>query len=328
MTAPAAVDAPLVLRLPQIRRALAGFDPIPAMEAAFRAYSEGQAVVPPPGELLFDQPPGDAHIKFGYVRSGEHFLVKVAAGFYENARQGLPSSTGLVLLFSRTTGLPAAVLLDEGWLTNLRTAAAGAVAAKYLAPRHVEAIGVIGTGVQARLQVELLAGVTTCRELVAWGRSQSGLSSYIADMTARGYRVGAARDAAEVAGRANLLVTATPSTAPLLRADSVRPGTHITAVGADSAEKNELEPAVLAKADLVVGDSLAQCRERGEIHRALAAGAIPPDKPIELGHIIIDPARGRCADAQITVVDLTGVAVQDIMIAEAVLRAIRDARPA
>lgn len=323
MTVPVPVAPPLVLGLPEIRRALAGFDPIPAMEAAFRAYSEGRAVVPSPGELLFDAPPGDAHIKFGYIRGGNCFLVKVAAGFYENARQGLPSSTGLVLLFSRMTGLPAAVLLDEGWLTNLRTAAAGAVAAKYLAPRHVEAIGVIGTGVQARLQVQLLAAVTACREIVAWGRSGTGLSSYIADMTAGGYRVSAAHDAADVARRANLLVTATPATAPLLRADSVRPGTHITAVGADSAEKNELEPAVLAKAGIVVGDSLAQCRTRGEIHRALAAGAISADKPIELGQVIIDPVKGRRADDQITVADLTGVAVQDIMIAEAVLQAVR-----
>lgn len=312
---------PRILRLQEIRRALGGYDPVPAMEAAFRAYSEGRAVVPSVGELLFDSPPGDAHIKYGYIRGGAHFVVKVAAGFYDNAKQGLPPFTGLLMLFSQQTGLPAAILLDEGWLTNLRTAAAGAVAARYLAPRKVQAIGVFGTGTQARLQVEQLQVVTDCRDLVVWGRSDAGLAAYRRDMMEKSYRVATTRDPDDVGRACNLIVTATPATAPLLLAGHVRPGTHITAVGSDASEKQELDPAILARADIVVADSLAQCRERGEIHQALKAGRIAADKPVELGRVIANPTLGRRSEDQITVADLTGLAVQDIMIAEAVLAA-------
>jgi ornithine cyclodeaminase len=312
---------PRILRLEEIRRALAGYDPLPAMEAAFRAYSEGRAVVPSVGELLFDSPPGDAHIKYGYIRGGAHFVVKVAAGFYDNAKHGLPPFTGLLMLFSQQTGLPAAILLDEGWLTNLRTAAAGAVVARYLAPRRVQAIGVFGTGTQARLQVEQLQAVTDCRDLVAWGRSEAGLAVYRRDMMEKGYRVATTRDADDVGRACNLIVTATPATAPLLLAAHVRPGTHITAVGSDTSDKQELDPAILDRADIVVADSLAQCRERGEIHQALRAGRIAANKPIELGRIIANPTLGRRSEDQITVADVTGLAVQDIMIAEAALAA-------
>jgi ornithine cyclodeaminase len=317
----APVDDPRILRLPEIRAALAGYDLLPAMEAAFRAYSEGRAVMPSVGELLFDDPPGDAHIKYGYIRGGAHFVVKVAAGFYDNAKLGLPPFTGLVLLFSQQNGLPAAILLDEGWLTNLRTAAAGAVAAKYLAPRNVEAIGIFGTGAQARLQPELLRTVTDCRVIVAWGRSDAGLAAYDRDMAAKGYRVTTTRDPAEVGRRCNLIITATPAKAPLLLTAYVRRGTHITAVGSDTSDKQELDPAILAAADIVVADSLSQCRERGEIHCALRAGVLAADKPIELGRLVADPRLGRRSDEQLTVADLTGLAVQDVMIAEAVLAA-------
>jgi ornithine cyclodeaminase len=314
-------DGPRILRLPEIRAALEGYDPLPAMEAAFRAYSEGRAVMPSVGELLFDDPPGDAHIKYGYIRGGAHFVVKVAAGFYDNAKLGLPPFSGVVMLFSRTTGLPAAVLLDEGWLTNLRTAAAGAVAAKYLAPPSVRAIGVFGTGTQARLQVQLLRSVTGCSEVVVWGRSAQGLHGYERDMTAKGYRVTTTRDPAEVGRRCNLIVMATPATAPLLMTTQIRRGTHITAVGSDTSDKQELDPAILAAADIVVADSLSQCRERGEIHQALKAGAIAASKPIEMGQVIARPGLGRRSEEQITVADLTGLAAQDIVIAEAALEA-------
>lgn len=316
-------DGPRILRLPEIRAALQSYDALPAMEEAFRAYSENRAVVPSVGELLFDDPPGDAHIKYGYIRGGAHFLVKVAAGFYDNAKLGLPPFTGLVLLFSRKTGLPVAILLDGGWLTNMRTAAAGAVVAKYLAPRPVRAIGVVGTGTQARLQPELLQRVTDCRELVVWGRSAAGVAAYERDMAAKGYRVTAVRDPAEIGRRCNLVITATPATAPLLMAADIRPGTHITAIGSDTSEKQELDSAILAAADVVVADSLSQCRARGEIHQALKAGAISAEKPVELGRIIADARHGRQSDDQITVADLTGLAVQDIMIAEAALQAAR-----
>lgn len=320
----AAADVgPLIVRLPALQRALVGFDPIPAIETAFRAASEGSAVAPPGGELLFDDPAGDAHIKFGYLPSSSFFVVKVIAGYCDNASHGLPSLGGLVMLFNRSTGQPVAILLDDGWLTNLRTAAAGAVAARYLAPRQIRAIGVLGTGVQARMQVDLLQHVTPCRDLIAWGRNKENLAHYAAEMTGKGYRVVAADNPGQVAASANLIVTATQSETPLLLREQIRPGTHITAIGADTADKNELDPAILGAADIAVVDSRLQAGSRGESRRALEAGILAPSDLLELGEIVAEPTLGRRSEGQITIVDLCGLAVQDIMIAEAAIEALR-----
>ena len=148
------------------------------MEPAFRAFSAGQAVVPTPGELLFENPTGDVHIKYGYIDGGAHYVVKIASGFYENPARGLPSSNGLMLAFSRQTGELAVILDDQGYLTDLRTAAAGAVAAKYLAPAKIGVIGIIGTGMQAELQARLLQVVRPCRRIIVWGRRAEGAANY------------------------------------------------------------------------------------------------------------------------------------------------------
>ena len=154
------LSAPARLFSPEeIRKRLETIDPITCVEEAFRSFSRGEAIVPPPGELIFENPPGDVHIKYGYIGGGEFYVVKIASGFYENPRHGLPSSNGVMLAFNRQTGALAAILDDRGHLTDMRTAAAGAVAAKYLAPADVETIGVIGTGMQAELQVKFLQSV-------------------------------------------------------------------------------------------------------------------------------------------------------------------------
>lgn len=303
--------------------AIADVDVLAAMERAFRTYSSGGAIIPPVGELLFDDPPGDAHIKYGYVRGDDHFFVKVATGFYENARAGLPANSGLVLAFDARTGLPAAVLLDEGFLTNARTAAAGALAGRVLGPAQVEAIGIIGTGVQARMQLEYLARTTPCRNVVLWGRSPERAADYARQMEAVGFAVQVAATPRDVAQRANLIVTATCATSPLLRAGDIRPGTHITAMGSDTPDKNELDISLLEAADLIVVDSLSQCVERGELHHGVKAGRIAPDRAVELGAVLNGDAKGRTSDDQITIADLTGVAVQDIEICKAVLAALR-----
>ncbi|MEZ5775898.1 MAG: ornithine cyclodeaminase family protein [Hyphomicrobiaceae bacterium] len=314
--------APIVLSLAEIKRALEGYDPLPAMELALSACAAGRAVTPPVGELLFDEPRGDAQIKFGMIRNAESFIVKVAAGFYDNPRRGLPANSGVILVLSQKTGRPRAILIDEGWLTALRTAAAGAVAARYLAPRAIEAIGVIGTGDQARMQLDVLRRVTPVRNVVAFGRNRDTAGQFAGAMAGLGYEVALADSAAEVAARAQLIVTATPATSPVLKAADIRPGTHITAVGADTSDKQELDPAILARAAIVATDSVAQALSSGEIHHALIAGQITARKPVELGHVIMGSAARRTSDDQITVADLTGVVVEDLMMAEAVLEAI------
>jgi ornithine cyclodeaminase len=304
----------------QIDEVLPSLDLMPAIEGGFVAYSQGKAVVPPVGELLLDG--GDVHIKYGYIRGDEYYVIKVASGFYGNPARGLPSGNGLMLLFRQDTGELAGALYDGGLLTDVRTAVAGAIAARYLARENVRRIGIVGTGTQARLQLRHLAGVTACRSVLAWGRSEERLDRYRTDMGEVGFEVDTTTDAAEVARSCDLIVTTTPATEPLLRADDVRPGAHITAVGSDTPHKQELEAAILARADVVVADSIEQCLLRGEIHRAIEAGRIGRDDLVELGDVIAGRAAGRTSADQVTVADLTGVAVQDIKIAEAVYAAV------
>jgi len=309
-----------ILNRDQIRTALAAVDLMAEIEEAFVAYSEGRSVVPPVGELTFDEPPGEVHIKYGYVRGEDYYVVKIASGFYDNPKLGLPSGDGLMLLFEQRTGRLASILRDQGLLTDVRTAVAGAIAAKYLAPERVERIGVVGTGVQARLQVEYLRPVTACKDLVVWGRSEESLGRYRRDMEASGYRVETTTDAGRVARGANLIVTVTPSRQPLLASADVGAGVHVTPVGSDTVGKQELEAAILGRADLVVVDSRSQCTERGETAHALAAGLVEASALRELGEVIRG-GRARTSEDQLTVADLTGVAVQDVRIASAVHRA-------
>jgi ornithine cyclodeaminase len=314
---------PAVVSLAEIKKALRTIDPLPLIEDGFVAYSRGRVVVPPVGELVFEDPPGDVHIKYGYIRGGDVYVVKIASGFAENPKRGLPSGDGLMLVFDQKTGVLQAVLLDEGYLTNLRTAVAGAAVARYLAPRQVTAVGILGAGAQGRMQLEWLGRVRRFSEAVVWGVDATELAAYRRDMEAAGLRIRTTLRAEDVAAAANLIVTCTPSTRPLLESAWIRPGTHITAVGSDTAEKQELDPAILARADRVVVDSLSQSELRGEAYKAVGAGAIGRDRLIELGRVIEDPRLRRASDDEITVADLTGVAVQDIVISQAVWNAVR-----
>ncbi len=311
-----------IIERSRIEEVLAGLDLVPLIEGAFRDYSAGRAIVPPVGELLLER--GEVHIKYGAIRDDRYYVIKVASGFYGNPGLGLPSGNGLMLVFRADTGEPEALLLDEGHLTDVRTAVAGAIGAKTLAPPEVERIGVLGVGLQARLQVQQLAPLFETREVVAWGRDPLRVDDYGAAMAGYGFAVTEAATPAEVAARAQLIVTATPATEPLLQAADIRPGTHINAIGSDTTEKQELAADVLALADVVVADSLAQCRTRGEIARAVAAGALDFGRVVELGALLAGQGRGRTSADQVTIFDSTGVAVQDIAIATAVVAA--DAR--
>ncbi len=311
-----------VYTLEQIKQAVEAMNFSTEIEAGFIAYSNGDVVVPPVGELLFDEPPGETHIKYGYIRGDDYYVVKIASGFYQNVNVGLPSSSGVMLVFSQKTGGLETVLLDEGFLTNVRTAVAGEIVAKYMAPEEVTAIGVFGTGVMARMQVQILESVTDCKRIVVWGRSQSSLDEYKKEMTADGYDVQTTLESSQVTDACNLILMTTPSTTPLIKADQLKPGVHITAIGSDTASKQELDSKILAAADIVVADSISQCEERGEIYQALLTGDLAMDRVIELGSAIQGGGRIRATAEQVTVADLTGVAVQDVQIAKAVSKAL------
>ncbi|MFQ5824658.1 MAG: ornithine cyclodeaminase family protein [bacterium] len=307
-----------IIKLEQIKEALRSIDVTPAIEAGFVAYSKKKAVVPPVGELLFKDPPGDVHIKYGYLVSDDYYVIKIASGFYENPKLNLSSSNGLNLLFSQKTGELLCILLDKGHLTDLRTAMAGAIVAKYLAPQQVHRIGIVGTGIQARLQLRQLLTVINCRDVIVWGRKQENLDRYQAELAPEGFAITTTRDLGDLAATCNLIVTTTPATAPLLTADQIHQGTHITAVGADTPNKQELDAAILEKADLVVADSISQCLERGEIAHVRKGKLMEGQNLVELGRVISGEVSGRTSEDQITVADLTGVAVQDIQISKAV----------
>lgn len=306
------------IELDRIKSVLPTLDLMSLIETGFMAYSRGMSVVPPVGELRLDK--GEVHIKYGFITSQPYYVIKIASGFYGNVELGLSTSGGCMLVFCQETGQLKGVLLDEGFLTDVRTAVAGAIAAKYLAPEEVDCIGIAGTGIQARAQLDHLRSVTRCRDVIVWGRSQEKLDQFV-EQASEEYRVESTRDIGDLQSRCNLIVTTTPATSPLLSIEHLRRGVHITAVGSDVPEKQELESAILASADLVVADSIAQCQHRGEISHALRNQDVQPDNLLELGHLVSGQSAGRTSDDQITVADLTGVAVQDIQIATAVFDA-------
>lgn len=294
------------------------------LEEGFIAFSNGKVQVPPVQAFSFAEANGDCCVKAAYVQGSDTFTVKISTGFYDNPAKGLESNDGLMMVLSATTGQPLALLQDEGWLTCIRTALTGRIAARLLAPRHVKAIGILGAGMQARMQLEQLHAVTDCREVVVWGRDDAELQAYQSFASALGYEVQKTRNPEDLARAANLIVCATPSREPLIKSEWVQPGTHITAVGADAPGKQELDAALVARADRIVVDSLYQCSQYGEISHALKAGLIRDSQLAELGALLAGRAQGRDNDEQITLVDLTGVAVQDAQISSCALSSMQD----
>ncbi|EIC85750.1 ornithine cyclodeaminase family protein [Serratia sp. M24T3] len=293
----------------------------------FIAYSQGRVQVPPVQNFFFDQANGDCCIKSAWVAGSDSFTVKISTGFYDNPARGLPSNDGLMLVISALTGQPLVLLQDEGWLTCIRTALAGQIAAKALAPSLVTGIGIVGTGVQARMQLEQLQSLTSCRRVTVWGRNLAALDAYRDFATSLGFEVTTTQDCQQVAQNANLIVTTTPSREALLQSEWIKPGTHITAVGADGGGKQELDAKLVARAEVIVVDSVKQCSEYGEISHALNQGLIKAEQLVELGLLLAGRAKGRENDRQITIADLTGVAVQDAQISAYAMQACAEALP-
>ena len=302
----------------QILKTLKNINLLESIEKGFVEYSRGNSVVPPVGELLFEEPPGDVHIKYGYIKNQDNYVVKIASGFSENEKVGLSSSHGVMVMFDKNTGYLKCVLHDEGYLTNVRTAVAGSICAKYIAPSNINTIGIIGTGIQARMQLEYLKMVTDCREVLVLGRNKEKISKYIEDMKSHGFKINVASNSRELCKNSNLIITTTNANESLIQKDDIKEGTHITAMGSDTPEKRELDPEILNIADAVVVDSIPQCLERGETKNALDRNLIKKEELIEIGSIIDSGKKLRKNNNEITVADLTGVAVQDIMITNAV----------
>ncbi|MBV7377679.1 cyclodeaminase [Maritimibacter dapengensis] len=296
---------------------------VDVVEQAFAKLAEGGVVMPPILSMELAEANGEVDVKTAYIPGFDGFAIKVSPGFFDNPKLGLPSLNGLMILFSAKTGLVEAVFLDNGYLTDLRTAAAGAVAARHLAPERVEVAGVIGTGVQARLQMQAAHLVRPFERVLVHGRNPDHAKACAADLRESLGVAAEVTSGEDLVARSQLVVTTTPAKEPVLMADWLHPGLHITAMGSDQSGKNEIEPAALVAADLYVCDRVSQCEVSGELEAARAAGQMAGTPP-ELGSIIAG-GPGRMSQDQVTICDLTGTGAQDTAIASHVIKVLGDA---
>ena len=310
---------PITLNWEQIQPLIERMDMNDAMREAFIEYSKGNAVIPPVGELIMHQPPGEVHIKYGYIKGGNYYVIKIASGFPHNQNHNIKPGQGMMLLFDIKTGLPDAILIDDANLTDIRTAIAGAIASHALSSDDLESFAIIGTGVQARYQASYISELMNIKKIIIWGRDPEKANEVKTDL--RDFDVIVETDLEKLVKESRLIITTTSSKEPLIQSDWVRAGTHITAVGSDTPEKCELDPNILNRADLVVADSLEQNLIRGEIHQAIKRSLIDSDNIVELGEIFAGLKPGRIKKDSITIADLTGVAVQDLVVAESVFKA-------
>ena len=318
-----------ILREGDVRAALDMASCIDAVGRAFAAYSTGAAELPEVIHLDVPEASGEVHVKAGHLHGEPFYAVKAASGFSGVAP---PAIDGMVVVFDAGDGSPAAILLDHGYVTDVRTGAAGGVAARHLAPDRVETVAVIGTGLQARYQLDALAVVRPGFSHVrVWGRNFDHATHCVDDLLARpglpdGCRYAAAPSVEEAVDGADVIITCTASHEALLRAAWVRPGAHVTALGSDGPDKQELDVGVLGAADLIVVDSRTQCARLGELHHALDAEVVhSPDDVTEIGEICAGLRPGRTSSEQLTVCDLTGVGVQDVAAANVVMERAGDA---
>lgn len=326
---------PLQFGLEDIEAAVQDHVAIIQLQAeGFRAHSRGSVSTAPvqtlgqqPLRPFLGGPEAQTCVKSGYVEGDEHYVIKVApGGVRANEEQGLPVNTGLNLLFSQRTTRLEAIFFDEGLLTEIRTAAAAALAAQVLAPRgeELKMVGMLGSGIQARWQLRLLKSVVSCRTALVHSRDPERAARFCQDMADEGWTVSVA-SAEEIAASCQLIHTATPARSPVLSCAWLPQGAacHISAMGSDSPGKRELEPALVAAADLLVCDSRAQTFERGELQGVVAEGLVQEDDVLELGDVLDRPDLHRQpGDSRLTIFDSSGIAVQDIMITKMVYQAL------
>ena len=311
----------LTLTEDEIRQAISTAEAVETIETAFATMTQKLAYLPDAINLNLPSVEGEAQVKGAYTSDTPYFIVKVANRFYSNPSVGLPVGSGVVLAFDAATGFLAAILLDNGYLTDLRTGAAGAVAVRHLAPATIRQVAFIGAGTQARFQFRAIATVRDIPSVIAWSRNPANADRFVGEIVDdAGCEVHVAQTIQEAVSSSDLIITATPSRHALVFADWVRPGTTLIAVGSDTPDKQELDPHVLTRADMVFTDSLSECTKIGEIHHALTAGLLSLDGVTgELGEVVTGRIPGRTADDQIIVCDLSGVAVLDVSITTMVM---------
>ena len=292
-------------------------DAVTCIEDAFHALATKPVVMPPILRLDIVEARGEVDVKTAYVPGLDGFAIKISPGFFDNPKLGLASTNGMMVLLSARTGLAQALLLDNGYLTDVRTAAAGAVAAKHLSRQDSSVAAIFGAGMQAGMQLEALTLVRPILKARIWARDVAkaqATSTALADRL--GIEVTAETDPEKAISGADIIVATTPSNMPIVKAEWLAPGQHLTAMGSDAEHKNEVDPRLVIRADVYVADRLSQTRKLGELHHAIAAGLVAADQEFpELGQVVAGLAPGRSSESEITYADLTGTGIQDTAIA-------------
>ena len=289
---------------------------IPVIEDAFKNLAQGKTTMPPILRLDIEKYHGESDVKAAYIEGLDSYAIKIASGFFNNPKLGIPSSNGLMILLDSQTGVIKSVLLDKGYLTDIRTAIAGAIAAKHLSNYDSTKAGIIGAGIQAKLQLEALTLVRKINTAYIWSRDSTKTKKFVEETNNLNVDLEVCSSVEEVLRKSEIVVTTTPSKSPLIQSDWLKKGLHITAMGSDAEQKNELEPLIIKQCDLYVPDSLSQTTILGELHHALEKNIVSSGNTYdELGNVILDSNLGRKSKDDITICDLTGTGVQDTAIA-------------
>lgn len=313
-----------IIDLDEIRANLDLDAAVAAIRDGFTSLAAGKVQLGAVGHLRFPDLDGDCHIKSAAMAGSDVFAVKVATGFPHNAERGLKTSDGMMTVFDAHTGEPLCLLRDRGYLTDLRTAIAGGLAASLIRPPACDAIGIVGAGIQARFQAELASRLMGVRRVLIWARDPARAECLAAELEADGLEAESVSEIAALANRTRLVIAATPARAPLLRRDNVVPGMRIVAMGSDAPGKQEVEAELVASMDLLVADAADQCLEYGELASPARDGLIERSRISEFGALLANPP--ELAHMSSALVDLTGVGVQDLQIAAAVWRSVETAR--
>ena len=290
---------------------------IPIIEDAFKSLALGKTTMPPILRLDIEKYHGESDVKAAYIDGLDSYAIKVASGFFNNPNLGLPSSNGLMILLDSKTGVLKSVLLDKGYLTDVRTAIAGAIAAKHLSNPESSNVGIIGAGIQAKMQLEALLLVRNIKTAYIWSRDSKKTNTFVKNIKDKiNIKIIACESPEQTVNLSEILITCTPSKSPIIKSEWLKKGLHITAMGSDAEMKNELDPKIIKDCDYYIPDSQSQTSILGELNHAIKAGLVSAEKKYnELGSVIIDSNLGRRNNNDVTVADLTGTGVQDTAIA-------------
>ncbi len=292
---------------------------VKAVESAFREYGLGRVQMPAKIYLHLDKYEGDFRAMPAYIEKLDKCVLKWVNVHPKNKKFGLPAVMAVIILSDPKTALPLCIM-DGTYATNLRTGAAGGVAAKYLARKNSKIVGLVGCGAQAKTQLQALRGLFKIKEVKVWGHKASYVEEFLKDMKKTNLKLTVARDVKECVKNCDIIVTTTPSRKPIVKAKWLKKGVHINAIGADAKGKQELEPAVLKKAKVVV-DAWEQASHSGEINVPVRKKLITrKDIHADIGQIIAGKKKGRTGEDEITVFDSTGLAIQDVAVADLIYR--------